>query len=120
MLKKCKSNLCFSIFTILILLFSTYVSALERNQYALDTIITSRHDGPGYYDNNVLRPFNENNFGIGISNGLDVDKDLMIGHFKNSYHRDTFYAGVFWHKEFKLGLSASLSSHLSCSLDKLN
>ncbi|MCJ8300475.1 MAG: hypothetical protein MJK13_16290 [Pseudomonadales bacterium] len=91
------------LYGVIIFCLAGSASALEKGEFTLDVSGFSKHSKSTYIDNGTAHKYNETNPGLGISYGLSDNLDFRIGGFKNSYDRDSVYAGLNWHKDFYSG-----------------
>ncbi|CAN5459186.1 hypothetical protein BH11CYA1_BH11CYA1_00440 [soil metagenome] len=69
----------------------------DKNETKLKFDLESKHDtwlqvGALSYHSNRDGNYNEKNYGIGLLRRLDDESAFAVGYYKNSIHRDTFYA----------------------------
>lgn len=62
----------------------------------VDVNLISKHSRPTYYNtqSKQIEEFNQENFGIGLTQTLTNNLDFTIGGYKNSFSETSFYTGV--------------------------
>jgi len=76
----------------IILLLCLCNQAIASN--TVDFNLLSVHTQKYYKYNNVIRPFNSNNYGIGYSYQASKNLQYTVGFYDNSYYKTTIYGGV--------------------------
>ncbi len=91
----------------------------NKEEAKLKIDLQNRHDtwlqlGALSYHQNRDANYNETNYGIGILRRLDNESAVAFGYYRNSIHRDSFYAAYHYtpyqYGPVKLGLQAGLIS----------
>ena len=78
----------YRILVLLLLLYSCSVHATW-----LDIHLTSVHQYSTYEHNNIDKPINQNNFGIGLSFKYSQSIDIAVGYYRNSIDHPSTYVG---------------------------
>ncbi len=89
--------------TLLVTSLSPIASAMDPEDWSLDINGLSWHSERRYVENGESSKYNQTNLGLGGSYGWSADLDLKLGFFDNSYEKNSFYAGVYWHRDFYYG-----------------
>jgi hypothetical protein len=66
-----------------------------------------------YCKDDLCRPFNKVNKGLGISYGTHDNIELKTGFYENSYHANTVYAGAHLHTKPQRGVEVGLNLGLA-------